>query len=178
MLKIRFFTLGQYPQEQAWLEEEAARGNILQKMKTPCFYWFQKEEPQNLVYRYDFVPSGKTQEDCISLYEDYGWTYVGQINDFLLFVHDGSPNAQPEPELFSSQESRDEMVQRIMRKRMIPLLVLFVILLGILMMLLVRQADPAVVLVFAVCVLFTGWLDFSCLLDLLHIRRRIRQNLC
>lgn len=178
MLKIRFFTLGQYPQEQAWLEEEAARGNILQKIKTPCFYWFQQETPQNLVYRYDFVPSGKTQEDCIDLYEQYGWNYVGQINDFLLFVHSGAAKSRFIPELFSSQESRDEMVQRIIRKRMIPLLVLFVLLLLILLMLIVRRADPMVQIVMAVIVLFTGILDFSCLSDLFRIRSRIRQNLC
>lgn len=87
MLRIRFYNLGQYPQEEQWLHEMAAQGWIIQKSVLPCFYFFQKEKPQDIVYRFDFLPCVRQQDDSINLFEDYGWKYITQMNDFVLFAN-------------------------------------------------------------------------------------------
>lgn len=172
MLKIRFFTLGQYPQEQAWLEEEARKGNILQKTILPCFFLFEKEKPQNLIYRYDFIPSDKTEAECIALYSEYGWKYVTKMNGFVLFVHEADTASRQDLELFSSAESKNEMIQRILKNRMYPLLGLLVVMIALSIFCIARNPSLDTLFIQIGCTLIVGWVDLSCLWQLRKLQKQ------
>lgn len=171
MLKFKFFTLGEYPQEEKWLHEMAENGMVLQKSILPCFYIFRKEKPQDLVYRYDFIPSQKTLQECISLYGEYGWTYVTGMNDFALFVRSARDLKPEDLEIFSSPESRREMIERILKNRMYPLLIclgFLLILFGIQMM---KPDNLDGKMIAGACALIVGFVDFRCLLELWKLKK-------
>lgn len=173
MLKIRFFTLGQYPQEQQWLEEEARKGNILKKSILPCFYLFEKTKPQNLIYRYDFIPGDKTEAECIALYSQYGWHYVTKMNDFVLFVHQKDDADRADFELFSSKESKEEMIGRILRHRMYPLLGLLVFMILLFAINCIRGSFEAIV-ISGGCLAITACMDLSCMIQLKRLQKSIQ----
>lgn len=175
MLKIRFYTLAQYPQEEAWLQREAARGNLIERITIPCFYFFRKGKPQKIAYRYDFEDSYSSREECIALYKEYGWRLIGSINHFLLFSHP-IREGQPMPELFSNAESRDEMISRILQRRMIPLFCLFGLMCLISIMMVMRHAAADSVFLITGCTMAVGLMDFACLAGLLKIRSRLRSG--
>ncbi len=53
-LKIRFFTIADYIEEEIWLRKMHNEGWKLVKMVPPCFYKFEKCEPEDVIYRLDF----------------------------------------------------------------------------------------------------------------------------
>lgn len=172
MLKIRFYTLGQYPQEEKWLEEMAAQGLIIQKSILPCFYIFKKEKPQNLIYRYDFVAGENDRQERISFYEEYGWRYVTGMNDFMLFVHTADDASSKALDIFSSDQSREEMIIRILKKRMLPLGMVFLLMVMISLYLWLKQAEFDTRIIFLICTLIVGIVDFSCLFQLLELKKK------
>ena len=172
MLKIRFFTLGQYPQEEKWLEEMAAQGLIIQKSILPCFYIFKKEKPQNLIYRYDFVAGENDRQERISFYEEYGWKYVTGMNDFMLFVHNAEDASAKDLDIFSSDQSREEMIIRILKKRMLPLGLVFLLMVMICLYLWLSQAGFDTRIIFLCCTLIVGFVGLSCLIQLLELKKK------
>lgn len=121
MIKIRLFTLAQYAQEEQWLESMAKNGWMLTSSRFPFLYQFKKEEPKDMIYRFDYFSQPEKAEDCIHLYEEYGWTHIPSVNGFLLFCKPVSNGDENDLEPFSTAESREEMVQRIIHARLIPL---------------------------------------------------------
>lgn len=53
-VKIRFFTIADYEDEEIWLRVQHKKGWKLVKTIIPCFYIFEKCEPEDVIYRLDF----------------------------------------------------------------------------------------------------------------------------
>ena len=70
--KIRFFTIADYNEEQAWLEEQHENGWKLVKVTAPCFFTFEECVPEEVSYRLEFNQT-KATDDYLQMYEDYGW---------------------------------------------------------------------------------------------------------
>jgi hypothetical protein len=124
-LKIRFFTIADYEEEELWLRSQHQNGWKLVKMIPPCFYTFEQCQPEDVIYRLDFKNADVTG-DYMQMYSDFGWEYIGKCVGWLYFCKPASQvDADKEGELFSDNESKVDMLQHIIRARMLPILVIF-----------------------------------------------------
>ena len=124
-LRIRFFTIADFNEEEIWLREEHKNGWKLTKMVPPCFFYFEKCEPEDVIYRLDYRNNSET-EDYMQILADYGWEYTGKCIGWLYFRKPASAvNTENDGELFSDNTSRTDMIQHIMKTRMVPLMVIF-----------------------------------------------------
>ena len=71
---IRFFTIADFEEEEAWLREQHNMGWRLVKATLPCFYTFDRCEPEDVIYRLDFK-NGEEEGDYFQMFRDYGWEY-------------------------------------------------------------------------------------------------------
>ena len=77
-LKIRFYTIADFKEEEIWLREEHKKGWKLTKMVPPYFYHFEKCPPEDVIYRLDFR-NNKENEDYMQMVQDYGWEYSATV---------------------------------------------------------------------------------------------------
>ena len=121
--KIRFFTIADYNEEQTWLEEQHKNGWKLVKVTAPCFFTFEECGAEAVSYRLEFNQT-KVTDDYLQMYEDYGWEYIGECMNWSYFrksvVED---TVEGENEIFSDDESRLNMIDRIVHTRLIPVIV-------------------------------------------------------
>ena len=122
---IRFFTIADYEDEEAWLREQHQRGWKLDRMTAPCFYVFESCEPQDVIYRLDFK-NNKQTEEYMQMTKDFGWEYFAECFGWLYFRKPADAvEAEGEDELFSDDASRAEVVGHIVRTRFLPLVIIF-----------------------------------------------------
>lgn len=125
-LMLRFYTLTDYEAEERWLREMAREGWRLNHMTVPCFYRFVRAAPEDVVYKLDFRQlAGEDRGAFLQLYRDYGWEYIQDVNSFSYFRKPAADTRPEDLEIFSDPESRLDMLKRIFRFRMIPLLAIF-----------------------------------------------------
>ena len=128
MLKkeFRYFTIGDYEDEELWLREHHRNGWKMVHFTHPGFYTFESCEPEDVIYRLDYKDSKQTP-DYLQMAADFGWEYFAEISGWLYFRKPAAAaQADGEEELFSDDASRVEMVDHITRTRLIPLAIIFV----------------------------------------------------
>lgn len=84
---------------EQWLEDMAAKGWFLEKDPFFCgFAGFHQAEPKSVRYRLQPAPKKAgvfarrdRQQDAIDLAAEYGWTFLGDHQDFFIFYTD-DPN--------------------------------------------------------------------------------------
>jgi hypothetical protein len=121
---MRVFTIADYEEEERWLRQQHQNGWKLAKMTPPCFYTFERCEPEDVIYRLDF--KNQATGDYMQMYADFGWEYAGKCVGWLYFRKSASQvDTEKEGELFSDNESKVDMVQQVISTRMLPILILF-----------------------------------------------------
>ena len=126
MKEFKYFILTDYEKEEAYLRNKHLQGYELISVSIPGIYTFKKCEPKDVVYRLDFNPLTKEdKQSYIQMFEDYGWEYIQDMNEYSYFRKEASRTNEQENEIFGDDESRLEMLRRIIRKRMLPILVVF-----------------------------------------------------
>lgn len=124
---IRFFTISDYEEEELWLREQHKSGWKLSMTVLPCFYIFDRCAPEDVVYRLDYK-NNTENHDYLQLFRDYGWEYFNRCMGWLYFRKPVSEtDAEQDCEIFSDDASRVDMIARILRTRMLPLLIIFFI---------------------------------------------------
>ncbi len=122
---LRFFTIADYEEEEIWLREQHSMGWKLAKTTLPCFYTFERCEPEDVIYRLDFK-NGEEKGDYFQMYRDYGWEYFDSCAGWLYFrKRAAEATDEADGELFSDGLSKVEMVKNIVRTRMLPILLIF-----------------------------------------------------
>ncbi len=122
---VRFFTIADFEEEEAWLREQHNMGWKLAKATLPCFYTFDRCEPEDVIYRLDFK-NGEEDGDYYQMFRDYGWEYFEHMAGWLYFRKPAAEvETEAEGEIFSDGLSKVEMVKKIVYSRMLPLLLLF-----------------------------------------------------
>ncbi len=123
--EFRYFTIGDYEDEELWLREHHRNGWKMVHFTHPGFYTFESCEPEDVIYRLDY--KNKTQSpEYMQMLKDFGWEYIGECVGWLYFRKPAqTAEAEEDGELFSENASRAEMVSRIVRTRLIPLGVIF-----------------------------------------------------
>ena len=122
---IRFFTVADYEEEEQWLRRQHQNGWMLTRTILPCFFVFERCAPADVVYRLHYK-NDCGNGDYFQLFQDYGWTYCSRCMGWLYFRRPVSEtDAAQDLEIFSDDASRVEMLQSIVRTRMLPLLAVF-----------------------------------------------------
>lgn len=125
--ELHFFFLTDYEKEEVFLRKRALQGWRMEK-SAGYVYTFRRAEPEDIVYRIDFNSLRKEdRETYLQLYQDYGWTFLDENNDFAYFCKKADGTADDDLDLFSDGASKSEMLGRIFRRKMIPILILGVI---------------------------------------------------
>lgn len=122
---IRYFTIADFEEEEIWLREMNKKGWKLVSMTLPCFYHFESCEAEDVIYRLDYLDR-EAPEDYMQMLSDFGWEYIDTCAGWLYFRRSAATAASKEEgELFSDDESRVDLVGKIVRTRMLPIALLF-----------------------------------------------------
>lgn len=156
---IRFFTIADYEEEEAWLQNQHKNAWKLLKMIIPCFYIFEKSTPEDVAYRLDYQNNAETS-NYFQIFRDYGWEYIGQCVGWMYFRKPLSEaDSERDSEIFSDNESRVDMINHVVKTRMCPLCILFLCCVLPNFLRSIGTADP-------VATVFTVFFSVMTLLDL------------
>ncbi len=124
-MKMRFFTIADFKEEEKWLQKMHRGGLKLVNMRSPCFFYFERCEPEDVVYQLDF--RNRRDGDGVEyrqMFRDCGWEYVSSCMSFHYFRKSVS-KMEGEEEIFSDNVSRIDLLGRIWKWRMMPIFVIF-----------------------------------------------------
>ena len=123
--EFHWFTIMDYEKEAQYLSRMHEKGWKFKRVTMPGIYTFEKCEPEKVVYQLDYNQEGqKNQMEYVKMFEDCGWEYV---LDFAGYSYFRKPEARmvQEEEIFCDDESRLDLMNRIFRGRIVPLIVIF-----------------------------------------------------
>lgn len=124
-LKLAFFTVPEYEKEQEWLIRQHKSGWKLRNAKLPCFYTFEKCEPEDVVYQLDYNQEGMAQKsEYVQMFRDCGWEHITDMAGYSYFRKPVS-EMQEREEIFCDDASRMDMIERVYKGRMLPLIAIF-----------------------------------------------------
>lgn len=122
--KLAVFTIADFKEEERWLRARAREGLRFVRMIVPCFYVFEQAEPEDVIYRLDYTDKSENG-DYERMLEDFGWESCGHCMGWGYWRRSASENAGGGEELFSDDESRLDMVKRVLQTRLLPLMTIF-----------------------------------------------------
>lgn len=121
---FKFLTLFEYEDEEAFLEAQHKAGWKVTGYKLPGFYKFEKCEGADYTYRIDFTDeNGSKNSEYRQMFADNGWEFLWSVNGFSIFRKPSSSPANNE--IFTDNESKLRMLQKIQNRRLLPLITIF-----------------------------------------------------
>lgn len=127
--QFKWFTIFEYEKEQDYLSEMHKQGWKLITITGLGMYRFEKCEPLEVVYQLDYNQEGLAhKEEYIKMFEDCGWEYIQDYVGYSYF-RKGVDQKGIREEIFCDDESRLQMMQRVLKGRMLPLLLIFFVVL-------------------------------------------------
>ena len=134
----RIFTIADYEREALYFREMHAKGWKLRKVSYSILlfavkYTFEKCQPEQVSYQLDFYPMRKSDRaSYLQLFKDCGWEHITDFNGFSYFrkLHSGI-ESDAEFEIYNDAAGKSAMVKRILTRRMLPILLLFLALLSV-----------------------------------------------
>lgn len=176
---IRFFTIADYEEEEVWLHNQHKNGWKLSKMIPPCFYIFEKCTPEDMAYRLDYKNNAETS-NYFQIFRDYGWEYIGRCLGWLYFRKPLSEtDCKQDSEIFSDNESRIDMIDHVVKTRLLPCLIIFLCCVLPNLSRSIEISDPfatVFTVVFSVLTLIYLYLLIYCGLKLRKLRRKYRND--
>ena len=142
----RVFTIADYEREALYFREMHAKGWKLRKVSYSILlfavkYTFEKCHPEQVSYRLDFYPMEKSERaSYLQLFKDCGWEHITDFNSFSYFRKAHSEiESNVEFEIYNDAAGKLAMVNRILRLRLVPVLLLLAIHIPFLLKLLNRS---------------------------------------
>ena len=122
---FKWFTVAKYEEEQEYLRQEHQAGWKLVKVSLLGIYTFEKCEPEDVIYQLDYNQEReKGMAEYIQMFRDCGWEYICDFVGYSYFRKAASKMKEDET-IFSDDSSRLEMIGRVFKGRMVPLLIIF-----------------------------------------------------
>lgn len=123
--EFRFYTITQYEKEQVYLQKRHREGWKFSHVTLPGFYQFVKCEPEDVVYQLDYNQEGLAHKDeYVQMFADCGWEHILDFVGYSYFRKPASELKEDEG-IFCDDNSRLDMMRRVFKGRMIPLLIIF-----------------------------------------------------
>lgn len=142
----RIFTIADYEREALYFREMHAKGWKLRKVSYSILlfavkYTFEKCHPEQVSYQLDFYPMEKSERTSyLQLFKDCGWEHITDFNSFSYFRKAHSEiESNAEFEIYNDAAGKLAMVNRILRLRLVPVLLLLAIHIPFLFILLDRS---------------------------------------
>ena len=121
--EFKYFTIAQWQKEEKYLREQHKSGWEFVSVNSIGLYHFRKCEPKDVIYQLDYNPESVTQKsEYIQMFRDCGWEYLQNFVGYSYFRKAASEMNGTEEEIFCDDASRMDMIKRVFRQRMIPLL--------------------------------------------------------
>ncbi len=119
----KIFLLPDYEKEGEYLTK---MHNVGWKLEKVCAFsqHFVKCEPENVVYKLDYVSNRTDYPEYIKMYADYGWEHCGRVAGFDYFRRSADGISEKEMDIFSDPQSKLAMMKRVIITRMTPLLII------------------------------------------------------
>ena len=125
MKVFKWFSIFQYEKEQEYLSQMHAKGWRLNRVSGPGFYHFDKCEPEEMVYQLDYNQAGAdNQAEYLQMFKDCGWEYLFDYMGYCYFRKPVS-KMQGRESIFCDDDSRLDMMKRVIKDRVITLIPLF-----------------------------------------------------
>ena len=142
----RIFTIADYEREALYFREMHAKGWKLRKVSYSILlfavkYTFEKCHPEQVSYQLDFYQMEKSERaSYLQLFKDCGWEHITDFNSFSYFRKAHSEiESDAEFEIYNDVAGKLAMVNRILRLRLVPVLLLLAIHIPFLLKLLNRS---------------------------------------
>lgn len=142
----RIFTIADYEREALYFREMHAKGWKLRKVSYSILlfavkYTFEKCHPEQVSYQLDFYPMENSERTSyLQLFKDCGWEHITEFNSFSYFRKAYSEiESNAEFEIYNDAAGKLAMVNRILRLRLVPVLLLLAIHIPFLLKLLNRS---------------------------------------
>lgn len=142
----RIFTIADYERETLYFREMHAEGWKIRKVSYSILlfavkYTFEKCHPEQVSYQLDFYPMEKSERaSYLQLFKDCGWEHITDFNSFSYFRKAHSEiESNAEFEIYNDAAGKLAMVNRILRLRLVPVLLLLAIHIPFLLKLLNRS---------------------------------------
>ena len=180
--EFRLFTIAEYEKEEAYLARKHREGWRLVTAAMPGWYTFEACEPEEVIYQLDYNSTqGEEKEQYLQMFADCGWEYVDEMNGWRYFR---KPLAQADGDeaIFSSDASRLELLGRVFRTRMLPVLLLFfgvdvpMVAHALALGFPTRPVGRGVLLGTMILFLFVLWIVLRCGIGLWQLRQRCRRD--
>ena len=124
--EMKFFPIPQWKKEEEYLREQHKNGWEFVAVSGFCLYHFKRCEPKDVVYQLDYNPDSFTRKnEYIQMFSDCGWEYLQNYVGYSYFRKAASEMGKTEEEIFCDDASRLDMMKRVFKGRMIPLLIIF-----------------------------------------------------
>lgn len=124
--QFKWFTIFEYEKEQDYLREMHKSGWKFIKVTGLGMYHFEKCISQDVVYQLDYNKDGLAHKDeYLKMFDDCGWEYIQDFFGYSYFRKAVAEDGVAE-EIFCDEESRFQMMQRVSKGRMFPLLGIFI----------------------------------------------------
>ena len=130
----RIFTIADYEREALYFREMHAKGWKLREVSYSILlfavkYTFEKCQPEQVSYQLDFYPMEKSERSSyLQLFKDCGWEHITDFNSFSYFRKAHSEiESDAEFEIYNDAAGKLAMVNRILRLRLVPVLLLLAI---------------------------------------------------
>ena len=142
----RISTIADYDKEALYFREMHAKGWKLKEVSysnlvVAVKYTFEKCQPEQVSYQLDFYPMEKSERSSyLQLFKDCGWEHITDFNSFSYFRKAHSEiESNAEFEIYNDPAGKLAMVNRILRLRLVPALLLLAIHIPFLLKLLNRS---------------------------------------
>ena len=142
----RIFTIADYEREALYFRKMHAKGWKLRKVSYSILlfavkYTFEKCQPEQVSYQLDYYPMEKSERaSYLQLFKDCGWEHITDFNSFSYFRKAHSEiESNAEFEIYNDVAGKLAMVNRILRLRLVPVLLLLAIHIPFLLKLLNRS---------------------------------------
>ena len=142
----RIATIADYDREALYLSKMHAEGWKLKEVTysnlvVAVKYTFEQCQPKQVSYQLDFYPMKKSERaSYLQLFKDCGWEHITDFNSFSYFRKAHSEiESDAEFEIYNDAAGKLAMVNRILRLRLVPVLLLLAIHIPLLFMLLDRS---------------------------------------
>lgn len=123
--ELRFFSVPEWKKEELFLREQHKNGWKFVKVSGFGVYHFEKCTPEDTIYQLDYNQDGVAhKEEYIKMFSDCGWEYLQDYFGYSYFRKAASAMDGAE-EIFCDDASRLDMINRVFKGRMIPLLAIF-----------------------------------------------------
>lgn len=149
---FKYFTIFEYEEEQNYLRAMHRAGWKFVRVSGLCVYHFEKCVPEDVIYQLDYNRDGVAHKDeYVKMFSDCGWEYLQDYMGYSYFRKPAREAAGSE-EIFCDDASRLQMLERIFRGRVIPLLLLFFVILIPEFIIYVYRGEAAVAMVLGVMI--------------------------